>query len=99
MPHVIHAPRMQSAQTRSADQLWAMATAGLAVIAVVLAFAGAYDPSAIVAAVGVVTGGWAMLISRTRGERFEVVIGTVACAVALAAGLAYGSGFSFGGIL
>lgn len=99
MPHVIHAPRMHSAQTRSADQLWALATAGLAVVAVVLAFAGAYDPGAIVALIGVLSGGWAMLISRTRGERFEVVTGTVACAVALAACLAYGSGFSFGGIL
>ena len=99
MPHVIHAPRMQGGQTRSADQLWAMATAGLAVVAVVLAFAGAYDPGAIVALIGVLAGGWSMLISRTRGERFEVVTATVACAVALAACLAYGSGFSFGGVL
>lgn len=99
MPHVIHAPRMQSTQTRSTDQLWAIATAGLAVVAVVLAFAGAYDAGAVVALLGVLAGGWAMLISRTRGERFEVVAGTVACAVALAACLAYGSGFSFGGIL
>lgn len=99
MPHVIHAPRLHAPRTRSADQLWALATAGLAVVAGVLAFAGAYDPGAVVAALGVVTGGWAMLISRTRGERFEVVAGTIACAVALAACLAYGSGFSFGGIL
>ncbi|TAL12911.1 MAG: hypothetical protein EPN99_16405 [Frankiales bacterium] len=99
MPHVIHPPRLHGPQTRSPDQVWALATAGLALIAVVLAFAGAYDPGAVVALVGVLAGGWAMLISRTRGERFEVVAGTVACAVALAACLAYGSGFSFGGIL
>lgn len=99
MPHVIHAPRLHTPQTRSADQLWAWTTAGLAVVAVVLAFAGAYDPGAVVAAIGVAAGGWAMLISRTRGERFEVVGATLASAVTLAACLAYGSGFSFGGIL
>lgn len=97
MPHVISAPHLPS--TRSADQVWAIATAGLAVVAVVLAFAGAYDAGAVVGLLGVLAGGWAMLISRTRGERFEVVSATVAAGVALAACLAYGSGFSFGGVL
>ena|SRR5687767_13649973 len=97
MPHVIHAPRLHA--HRSADQVWTFATAGLAVVSVVLAVAGAYDVGAVVALLGVLAGGWAMLISRTRGERFEVVTATVASAVVLAACLAYGSGFSFGGIL
>ena len=92
MPNVMHAPHLRS--TRSTDQLWAAATAGLAVVAVVLAIAGAYDVGALVAFLGVLSGGWAMLISRTRGERFEVVTATVAAAVVLAACLAYGSGFS-----
>lgn len=99
MPNVVHAPRLHAPHTRSADQVWALATAGLAVVGVVLAIAGAYDPGAVVSFLGVLAGGWAMLISRTRGERFEVVTATVACAVTLAACLAYGSGFSFGGVL
>ena len=94
MPNALHAPRVHAASSRSADRLWAAATAGLAVVAVVLAIAGAYDAGAVVAFLGVLAGGWAMLISRTRGERFEVVTATVAAAVVLAACLAYGSGFS-----
>lgn len=90
----LHAPRLHTPHSRSADQLWAAATAGLAVVAVVLAIFGAYDAGAILAFLGVLSGGWAMLISRTRGERFEVVSATVAAAVVLAACLAYGSGFS-----
>ena len=94
MPHVIHAPHLQGPAARSSDRVWAAATAGLAVVAVVLSVAGAYDAGAVVAFLGVLAGGWAMLISRTRGERFEVVTATVAAGVVLAACLAYGCGFS-----
>jgi hypothetical protein len=88
MPHALHAPRTTS------DRTWTAATVGLALVAVVLAVAGAYDAGALVALLGVLGGGWSMLISRTRTERFEVVTATVAAAVVLAACLAYGSGFS-----
>jgi hypothetical protein len=93
MPNVLHAPRAAAAR-RSADQLWALATMALAAASIVLALIGSYDAGAVVGALAVVTGGWSMLISRTTGERFETVIATVAAAVALAACLAYGSGFS-----
>lgn len=73
---------------------WTLITAGLAVVAAVLALAGAYDVGAVVAAVAVLVGGWAMLISETRMERFEVVSATVGGAVVLAVCLAYGSGLS-----
>lgn len=73
---------------------WTMITAGLAVVAAVLAVAGAYDPGAFAAIFSVLAGGWAMLISDTRMERFEVVTATVGGAVALAVCLAYGSGLS-----
>lgn len=76
------------------DKRWTAATVGLAVISVILAFAGAYDAGAVVGFLGVLVGGWAMLVSHTIGERFEIVIATVAAAVALAASLAYGSGLT-----
>lgn len=98
MPHVMHAPRLHPPRT-STDQLWAIGTMAVAGLGLVLALAEAFDAAAIVAFLGVVAGGWAMLISRTRTERFEVVIATVLCAVILASALAYGSGFSFGGVL
>ena len=73
---------------------WTYATAGLAFLAAVLAVAGLYDLGAVVALLSVLAGGWAMLISDTRMERFEVVTATVGGAVALAVCLAYGSGLS-----
>ena len=71
---------------------WTVVTAGLAVVAAFLAVAAAYDLGAAVALVSVLAGGWAMLISETRAERFEVVGATVGGAVVLAVCLAYGSG-------
>lgn len=93
MPHALHVPR-PTAPRASADQLWALATMLLAAVGIGLALAGAYDAGAIVAALAVAVGGWSMLVSQTRGERFETVTATVAAAVTLAASLAYGSGFS-----
>lgn len=84
---------VRSAPTTT-DRRWTAATVGLAAVSVVLALVGAYDAGAVIGFVGVCVGGWAMLVSHTIGERFEIVIATVAAAVALAAGLAYGSGFS-----
>lgn len=94
MPHALHVPHPPVARA-SADQLWAMATMLLAAVCVVLALAGAYDAGAVVAAVAVGVGGWSMLVSQTRGERFETVTATVVAGVALAVCLAYGSGLFF----
>ena len=88
MSHVVQTPRTSS------DRLWTLATVGLAVLCVLLAVTGAYDPGAVVAFAGVLCGGWSMLVSRTTGERFEIVSATVVAAVALAVCLAYGSGFA-----
>ncbi len=93
MPNVLHAPRLHGPHA-SSDRLWAAGTMVLAAIAVVLAFAEAFDAGAIVALLAVMVGGWSQLVSRTRGERFETVIATVTAAVVLATCLAYGSGFS-----
>lgn len=82
------------APSTSTDRRWTAVTVGLALVAVVLAIAGAYDAGAVVGFLGVLAGGWAMLISRNRTERFEVVTATVAAGVVVAACLAYGSGFS-----
>ena len=98
MPNVLHAPRLQTPRVTS-DQLWAIATMALAGLSLVLALAEAFDPGAIVAALAVASGAWSMLISRTITERFETVVATVGAAVVLATCLAYGSGFSFGGVL
>ena len=93
MPDVMHPPHLQPpAQTK--DRRWTWATAALGAVAVVLALFELFDVGAVVATVAVVAGAGAMLISRTRGERFEIVTATVAAAVALAVCLAYGSGFS-----
>ena len=73
---------------------WMLATVALAAVSSVLAIAGVYDLGAVLAALAVLVGGWAMMITDTRAERFEVVTGTVAGAVVLAICLAYGSGLS-----
>lgn len=82
------------APSTTTDRRWTAVTVGLALVGVVLAIAGMYDAGAVVGFLGVLAGGWAMLISRNRTERFEVVTATVAAGVVVAACLAYGSGFS-----
>ena len=82
------------APSTSTDRRWTAATVALAVVGIVLAIADAYDAGAVVAFLGVLAGGWAMLISRNRVERFEVVSATVGAGVVLAVCLAYGSGFA-----
>lgn len=86
MAQTLHVPHATD------DRLWTWATVALAGLSVILTVAGGYDPAAVVGLLGVLAGGWAMLISRTRTERFEVVTATVVAAVALAVSLAYGSG-------
>lgn len=88
MPHVaVHRP-----STVTADQLWALATAALALLTVVLAFAGAYDAGTVVGVLAVVCGGWSQMVSKTTAERFQTVTATIVGAVALAYCLANGSG-------
>jgi hypothetical protein len=77
---------------RARDQLVAAATVLLAAGALVLALLGQYDPGAVVAFLGVVTGGYSQLVSESTAERFETVTATLCAAVVLAACLAFGSG-------
>lgn len=91
MPHALSVPHPTGARV-SSDRLWTTATMLLAAVCVVLALVGAYDAGALVAAVAVGVGGWSMLVSQTRGERFETVTATVTAGVVLAVCLAYGSG-------
>lgn len=88
MPHVAAPHRTHL----TADRLWTAVTAALSALSLVLVLAEAYDPAAVVALLAVLSGGWAMLISTTRAERFETVTATVLAGVVLAVGLAYGSG-------
>lgn len=85
----LHLPQVD---LRARDQLFAAGTLLLAGVGLVLALAGAYDAGALVAFLGVVTGGWSQLVSVSTAERFESVTGTVLAAVVLMACLAFGSG-------
>jgi len=82
---------MQSAQTAhrtlDTDHVLALVTFVLGAAALVL-LAVNYTAAAWVGLAGVFTGGWSQLVSRTRPERFENVIGITMAAVALAIGLA-----------
>ena len=84
---------MQNTQTahRTLDTDHALALATFVLGAAALVLLGVnYVAAAWVGLVGVFTGGWSQLISRTRPERFENIIGITAAAVALAVGLARG---------
>ncbi len=84
---------MQHAQTThhtlDSDHALALVTLVLGAAAVVL-LAVNYVAAAWVGLAGVGIGGWSQLVSRTRPERFENIIGITAAAVALAIGLARG---------
>ena len=71
------------------DHALAAATLALGALALVL-LAVAHEAAAWAGLVAVFLGLWSQLISRTRPERFENVIGATAGAVALAIGLAQG---------
>ena len=88
--HRTSLPRPRLPRTR--DEVFAATTVVLAVVAVLLTVAGAYDPGAVVALGCVLLGGSSQLISETRFERWESVCATVVGAVALAVCLAEGSG-------
>lgn len=84
--------RFQPRLPRTRDEVFAATTVVLAVLAAVLAIAGAYDVGVVVALACVVVGGWSQMISETRYERFESVIAVGFGAVTLAICLANGSG-------
>jgi heme O synthase-like polyprenyltransferase len=71
------------------DHALAMATLVLGAAALVL-LSVSHVAAAWTGLVVVFLGGWSQLISRTRPERFENVIGATAGALALAIGLAQG---------
>ncbi len=79
--HVL--PRLTPVSTTS-DQLWAVATMGLAVLAVLLAVVQTYEIGALVALIAIGTGGWSQLVSQNRSERFETVSAVIVAVVALA---------------
>jgi hypothetical protein len=74
-------------RTLDTDHALALATFVLGGAALLL-LAVDYTAAAWVGLVGVLTGGWSQLVSRTRPERFENIIGITMAAVALAIGLA-----------
>ncbi len=83
--HVL--PRLtppSAARSVTSDQLWAIATMALAVVAVLLAVVEAYEIGAVVALLAIGTGGWSQLVSQNRSERFETVSAVIVAVVALA---------------
>lgn len=88
MPHLAHRPR----PSLSTDQLWAVATAGLAAVTVALALAGLHDAGIVTGVLCVIAGGWSQMVSETTAERFETVTATIVGAVALAYCAANSSG-------
>ena len=84
-----HLPRPRLPRTR--DEILAATAVVLALAALVLAVAEAYDAGAVVSFVCVLVGGWSQMVSENRMERFESVVATVGGAVLLAVCLAYGS--------
>ena len=83
--HVLPRPTpTTSARSLTSDQLWALATMALAVVAVLLAVVDAYEIGAVVALVAIVIGGWSQLVSKNRSERFETLSAVLVAVVALA---------------
>jgi hypothetical protein len=76
-------------RTIDADHALALATITLGTAALIL-LAVSHEAAAWAGLLVVLLGGWSQLVSRTRPERFENVIGATAGALALAIGLAQG---------
>jgi hypothetical protein len=87
----VHAPAaLHLEETHAIDAGLALVTFALGAVGLLLIVADANIAGAVAGGVGVMTGLWGQLISRTRSERFLDVIGLGACALAFALGLAYG---------
>jgi heme O synthase-like polyprenyltransferase len=76
-------------RTLDSDHALALATITLGAAALLL-LAVSHEAAAWMGLLVVFLGGWSQLVSRTRPERFENVIGATAGALALAIGLAQG---------
>jgi hypothetical protein len=87
----MHAPAaLHLEDTHAVDGALALLTLALGAAGLLLVVVDKNIAGAAAGAVGVVTGLWGQLISRTRPERFLDVIGLGGAAVAFALGLAYG---------
>lgn len=78
-----------AARTLDRDHALALATISLGALSLVL-LAVSHVAAVWVGLVALLLGGWSQLLSRTRPERFENVIGATAGALAVAIGLARG---------
>ncbi|MCU1623643.1 MAG: rane protein [Frankiales bacterium] len=93
----MHAPAaLHLDETHAMDAGLALVTSALGAAGLLLVLADADIAGAVAGAVGVLTGLWGQLVSRTRPERFLDVVGIGAAAVAFALGMAYG-GINFSG--
>jgi hypothetical protein len=84
-PAVLHLEEAHGLDAALALLTFVMGAVGLALVA-----AGIDRAGMACGAVGVVSGMWGQLVSRTRSERFFDVVGLVAAAVAFALGAAFG---------
>ena len=82
-------PAQTAHRTLDTDHVLAIVTLALGAAALVL-LAFSYVAAAWVGLIGVVTGGYSQLVSETRPERFETIIGITAAALAVGIGLARG---------
>lgn len=93
----MHAPAaLHLEDTHPVDGALAVGTLVLGALGLLLVAVDADIAGAVAGGLGVLTGLWGQLVSRTRPERFLDVIGLGAAAVAFALGMAYG-GINFAG--
>jgi hypothetical protein len=92
----LHLEALHLEDIHPVDALLALVTFGLGIAGLLLVAGDADRAGAVLGIVGVATGLWGQLVSRTRPERFLDVVGLGACAVAFALGMAYG-GIDFSG--
>lgn len=89
-PAALHLEALHLEEVHPVDATLAVLTAALGAAGLLLIAADANIAGAVTGAVGVVTGLWGQLVSRTRPERFLDVVGIGMAAVAFAIGMAYG---------
>ena len=87
----MHAPTvLHLEEAHELDAILAFITFGLGFVGLLLIAFDAPRGGLVCGAIGVLTGLWGQLVSRTRSERFFDVVGLVAAAVAFAVGAALG---------
>jgi drug/metabolite transporter superfamily protein YnfA len=93
----VHAPAvLHLEETHPVDAVLAVVTMALGAVGLLLVLGDADRAATVTGGVGVLTGLWGQMVSRTRPERFLDVIGLVCAVVAFALGLAFGD-FTFNG--